>query len=399
MLGQLINEDYIISIAQEINEKLQQTGEINVSDLTVQFDLPSDFIQRTVMEKNLNKIIKGRQDQSNQRVFFTQAYITRCKCKIRGALAALTRPTNISYLIQQINVPEKLFHTIVDEINPAGIVTSKQTNALYIPHIYAKMQSDWVNSFFKQNGFLEYDAISKLGISDPKSFIKKMFPNEDMTFLERCAVGSKIIDLTLLSALNECQMTKSYVDLATILPSNLSEEDIEELFQTILNTKNIPNNFVYLETTAFSKTYLQELVAPCNDIALANAKSSIEAGIYQKYVAEKQIAANKNLDNDADNDFKTDKRDERRKKAASGKAGGGAQGRETKTKSTKKHQRGGRNNRDDDSEEEMDVKSSKKAVKALELMKRGDVEKVIRKKLEEEGLDHLSNRIADLYVG
>lgn len=261
------------------------------------------------------------------------------------------------------------------------------------------MQSDWVNSFFKQNGFLEYEAISKLGISDPKGYIKKMFPNEDMTFLERCVVGSKIIDLTLLSALNECQITKSYVDLATILPSNLSEEDIEELFQTILSTKNIPNNFVYLETTAFSKTYLQELIAPCNDMAVANAKSSIDAGIFQKYLADKQIAANKNLDNDADIDGKMDKRDERRKKASSGKAGGGSQGRETKTKSTKKHQRGNKSFKDEDSEEEMDVRTSKKTVRTLDLMKRGDVEKVIRKKLEDEGLDHLSNKIADLYVG
>lgn len=113
------------------------------------------------------------------------------------------------------------------------------------------MQSDWVTSFYKQNGFLEYEAISKLGISDAKQFIKKNFPNEDMLFLKRCAVGSKIINLTLLSALNECNATKSYVDLSTILPSNMSDEDIEELFQSILTSRGIPNNFVYLDTVGW----------------------------------------------------------------------------------------------------------------------------------------------------
>lgn len=95
-----------------------------------------------------------------------------------------------------------------------------------------------MNSFYKQNGFLEYEAISKLGISDAKQFIRKQFPKEEIMFLKRCAVGSKIIDLTVFAALNECSATKSYVDLSTILPSNMSEEDIEEVFNTIITQKH-----------------------------------------------------------------------------------------------------------------------------------------------------------------
>ena len=140
MLGQLIDEDYITHIAQEINEKLLQKGEISVSDLTQQFDLPSEFLQQHVMEKNLGKIIKGRQDANNPRVFFTQAYIQRCKAKIRGALTAITKPTNVAVILQQIQVQEKIFHSLLDEIAAAGQVTSKMANAQYIPHIYGKMQ-------------------------------------------------------------------------------------------------------------------------------------------------------------------------------------------------------------------------------------------------------------------
>lgn len=140
MLGQLIDEDYILRIATEINEKLAQAGEINISDLTVMFDLPSDFLQHNIVEKHLGKIIRGRQDPSNSRVFFTQSYILRCKSKIRGALAAITRPTPISVILQQIRVQERIFHSIVEEISPFGTVTSKLQSAQYIPHIYAKMQ-------------------------------------------------------------------------------------------------------------------------------------------------------------------------------------------------------------------------------------------------------------------
>lgn len=147
MLGQLIEEDYVVQIAQEINEKLSQKGEISVSDLTVQFDLPSDFLQQIVMEKYLGKIIRGRQDPSNPRAFFTQAYIQRCKAKIKGALAAITRPTTVASVLQQIGVQEKMFHSLLDEIAPPGHVTTKLSNAHYVPHIYAKMQVGVIKVF------------------------------------------------------------------------------------------------------------------------------------------------------------------------------------------------------------------------------------------------------------
>ncbi|KAJ8934335.1 hypothetical protein NQ314_013376 [Rhamnusium bicolor] len=70
VLGQLIDSSYITRIAGEINEKLSQQGQINVSDLTLQYDLPADFLQQQVLEKNLGKLIFGKQDQNDPRIFF-----------------------------------------------------------------------------------------------------------------------------------------------------------------------------------------------------------------------------------------------------------------------------------------------------------------------------------------
>ncbi|ALC46915.1 CG1104 [Drosophila busckii] len=405
MLGQLIDEDYITHIAQEINEKLAQRGEISISDLTSQFDLPSDFLQHNVVEKHLGKIIKGRQDAANPRIFFTQAYIQRCKAKIRGALAAITRPTNVAVILTQINVQEKIFHSLIDEISPAGQLTSKQTNAQYVPHIYAKSQSDWVSSFYKQNSFLEYEAINKLGISDAKSYIRKQFPNEEFLFLKRVALGAQLIDLTVVSALNECNATKQYLDLSTVLPSNLSEEDIQEVFDAVMAQKHCnPSHFVYLDSIVFSQAYLTQLVHTCQDMAQAHAKAAVDTGVYQQYIVDKTLAQkgnNTGAAHDADDD-KLDKRDERRKKAASGKAGGGAQGRETKTKSTKKHQRGraAAHNDSDNEDEAMQTSAgnSRKSAKTLDLVKEADIIKQIKATLEEEGLEHLAASIAGIYV-
>ena len=140
-------------------------------------------------------------------------------------------------------------------------------------------------------------------------------------------------------------------------------------------------------------------------MAEGNAKKSIESGLYQQHLAEKQLA-NKSGNSGGAQDFdddgsKGDKRDERRKKAASGKAGGGSQGRETKTKSTKKHQRGKGAAQFDSDDDESNVKggTSKKTQKSLELVKLSEIVSNINKKLEEEGLEHLAANIAGLYHG
>ncbi len=42
--GQLIDDDHLDRLAEEINETLQQSGQITVVELTKQYELPIDFI-------------------------------------------------------------------------------------------------------------------------------------------------------------------------------------------------------------------------------------------------------------------------------------------------------------------------------------------------------------------
>lgn len=108
VLGQLIDKSYINKIAEEINDKLVQHGSINVAELTLTYDLPSDFLQ-SVIEKELGKIIHATQDSQDPKVFYTESFITRNKTKIRGALSAITKPTPLSAILGQCGVPERIF--------------------------------------------------------------------------------------------------------------------------------------------------------------------------------------------------------------------------------------------------------------------------------------------------
>lgn len=140
-LGQLMTEAYVQHIAAEINDSLAQRGEISVFELaSSHFDLPTEFLLHNVMEKYLGTIIQARQDQEDSSKFFTPKYIGRCKARLRGALEGLTMPTSVSTFFQNIGAQDAMYHHLMTEIGPNGVITSRQKGALYVPAVYTKTQ-------------------------------------------------------------------------------------------------------------------------------------------------------------------------------------------------------------------------------------------------------------------
>lgn len=393
VLGQLLSEEYLQKLATEINEKLAQDGEISVSDLTIQFDLPSEFLLSHVMEKYIGKLIRGRQDSTDPRIFFTPGYISRCKAKIRGALIGLTHPTTVQHIIQSIGIQERVFFNIFNEVNAAGVLTARQqaARAQYIPSTYTKNQRDWVESFYRQNAYLEYDAVSRLGVSDPKAFIKRTIDTESVTFLSKCCIGKSMLD-QIESALDECISTASYLDVGSILPSIMAEEDVESAIANVL-TPTKRNQTLLFGTTVLTKDYIDNLLKPCYELIDKNAKHSVDSGKYQQYIAERAMSSNKDVDS---SDRKSDRKDERRRKAQGGKVGGGTQGRETKTKSTKKLYRTDRGHQSDSEEDSVAV-NKRKAGPTFDIISLKDIKNMLAKQLETEGLGDLDELIAAQY--
>ncbi|XP_014470447.1 PREDICTED: E3 UFM1-protein ligase 1 homolog [Dinoponera quadriceps] len=363
ILGQLIDRSYLNKIAEEINDKLVQHGCINVAELTLTYDLPPEFLQ-SVVEKELGKIIHATQDSQDPRVFYTDSFVATNRAKIRGALSAVTKPTPLSAILGQCAIPERIFFSILDGLQEIkqvpGVVTGKQGgNSVYIPTIYSKSQNDWVENFYKQNGYLEYDALARLGISDPSGFVKRHFPSENIVFLKSVAVGTVITD-QVDANIEEAVATGSFVDLYPVLPSVFSDEDAEILLkQATKRTK--ANVYVFVKTVAVSDAFLQTLNKALEVMAEQKAREIVASGKWIQYVAENKFKS-KSADLIIEN--KMSKKEERRKKATIGKAGGGSQGRETKTKSTKKKYLQGKTQENESDEEEI----SQTAVGKAEIM-------------------------------
>ena len=63
-----------------------------------------------MVEKNLGKVIRGKQDKSDHQVFFTESFVARNRACVRGALAAALQPISIAALLNQCRVEERLFY-------------------------------------------------------------------------------------------------------------------------------------------------------------------------------------------------------------------------------------------------------------------------------------------------
>ncbi|CAH0586918.1 unnamed protein product [Chrysodeixis includens] len=390
--GYLIAHYYLEKVAREVNEKLQLQGQISVGELTLQYDLPAELLQHNVLEKHLGKIIIGKQDPSEPRTFYTEEYITRTKAKIRGALMGLLKPTPVTVIVNHCNLSDRLFLSLFDQLNAPGVLTGRQAGALYVPSCYTKSQNEWVMSFYKQNNYLEYDAISRLGISDPKGYVKRIFINEDLTFLSTCVIGSQIKQ-QLETALEECIASKSYLDVVSLLPSVLTDTDIENVLDGLLKKSK---STILFDNTVFSNHYIENLKQACMPMTKEKAEKAVKSGKYQQFYMEKQL--NKASDFGTSHvDHKAERREERRRKAASGKGGGGTQGRETKTKAVKKHARSKQTVQDSDSDEGPSV--TKKSQTQLEIVSVDDVENIIKQTLENEGLEDLLTQVAEHLQG
>ncbi|QQP36182.1 UFM1specific ligase 1, partial [Caligus rogercresseyi] len=76
ILGQLIDDTYLDTLSEEVNEVLQQKGTISISALTKDYDLPSEFMEEQ-FHKRIGSIIEGFTDSGNPKIIMTQSYVKR----------------------------------------------------------------------------------------------------------------------------------------------------------------------------------------------------------------------------------------------------------------------------------------------------------------------------------
>ncbi|XP_049627306.1 E3 UFM1-protein ligase 1 [Suncus etruscus] len=380
VLGQLIDENYLNRLAEEVNDKLQESGQVTISELCKTYDLPGNFLTQALTHR-LGKIINGHIDLDNRGVIFTEAFVSRHKARIRGLFSAVTRPTAVNSLILKYGFQEQLLYSVLEELVNSGrvrgtVVGGRQDKAVFVPDIYSKTQSTWVDSFFRQNGYLEFDALLRLGIPDAISYIKKRYKTAQLLFLKAACVGQGLVD-QVEASVEEAISSGTWVDIAPLLPTSLSVEDASILLQQVMRSFNKQASaVVFKDTMVVSEKFINDCMELFNELMHQKAEKEMKNNPVHLITEEdlKQVSV---LESSTS---KKDKKDERRRKATEGsgsvRGGSGSNAREYKIRKNKKKGR-----KDDDSGDESSHTGKKKP--EVTFMFQDEIEDFLRRRIQD----------------
>ncbi|XP_015771489.1 PREDICTED: E3 UFM1-protein ligase 1 homolog [Acropora digitifera] len=300
--GDLIDKNYLDQVAEDINDFLQESGQISIAELSKKFTFPTDFLLE-IIESHLGTVIHGQLDMLDRGVLFTESFVAQQTACIRGVFSAITKPTTLSSLIAEYGFHEKLLYGKLVACCNEGVMKEKGVPLL---------RSIWT-------------SLVMLTCAEELKRIPYHF------YLTACVCS----EFEVLAYASRC------FSLQPLLPSPCTSGDAARLLQDIFKSSVHSLAHVFCESIAVSDRFLQNCKDPFQQLMQDKAKTdSLTAPALFSELKMKDLAA-MGVAGGGGSDKRESKKEERRKKAAGGGSkggggggsggGGGRGGRESKT--------------------------------------------------------------------
>ncbi|RHN60871.1 putative E3 UFM1-protein ligase 1 [Medicago truncatula] len=290
--GEIITESYWDSIAEEINERLQECSQIALTELAAQLNVGLDLIA-SILEPRLGTIVKGRLEGGQ---LYTPAYVARVSAMVRGAARGITVPTNLTVLwsslqnlLQEMDgasgvaVDGSFFQSLFNGLVKGGeILGSVRAGVHWTPAVFAVAQKESVDSFFSQNSFINYDVLLKLGIPQPIQFLQSRYPEGKP--LVTTFVHPSMIEM-LDAATEDALERGSWSDSLSLLPSSFTPQDASKMLslcqsvQLALksNKAHIFGDF-YVLSSSFMKDICDRMVKELETLTVSRSLGTAKPG-------------------------------------------------------------------------------------------------------------------------
>lgn len=290
--GEIITESYWDSIAEEINERLQECSQIALTELAAQLNVGLDLVA-SILEPRLGTIVKGRLEGGQ---LYTPAYVARVSAMVRGAARGITVPTNLTVLwsslqnlLQEMDgasgvaVDGSFFQSLFNGLVKGGeILGSVRAGVHWTPAVFAVAQKESVDSFFSQNSFINYDVLQKLGIPQPIQFLQSRYPEGKP--LVTTFVHPSMIEM-LDAATEDALERGSWSDSLSLLPSSFTPQDASKMLslcqsvQLALksNKAHIFGDF-YVLSSSFMKDICDRMVKELETLTVSRSLGTAKPG-------------------------------------------------------------------------------------------------------------------------
>lgn len=274
--GQVIHSTYKNTLGKQIYDTMIATGQLSIADFAKTLDLPSEFLL-TIVKDLLPRVMDDYVASPDDRTYYTSDMMDRYKSVIAGTLSAISKPTTMASIMKKIDIPERLFTSIVEGLIKDGRIDATVENRLFIPSIYAREQNEWIDGFYSANACIEYDVLLRKDIKQPKAFLKKRFP--EGVPLKTCFVSPALIS-QVESLIEDCIASNGLIDISTTLPPSIQPDDIEQMLQDIFkrNKQFAASCHIFNQTNVCSLGYLAISKKSFEDLMQSRAREHLEHG-------------------------------------------------------------------------------------------------------------------------
>ncbi|CAH8640798.1 unnamed protein product [Heterobilharzia americana] len=231
--SEVVNSSYVRRVAHEILDRLEEQGQTSIGELTTIFGLPTTFISNIMQEYQSTLFRVHKYGEK----YFTDTFLNATKAKIRGYFTGVIRPVTLNSVASKLQVPENLMSSTVSSLISTGrlcgsLIAGRST---FVPQCYTHAEDSYINSFYDQNGYVEWNYLKRFKIMDPGSYLKTKISNA--VHLQGLTVNALIVD-QLKALIAGVVHDVSWVDLSHYVPSGLDSAERLALINPLL--KNLP---------------------------------------------------------------------------------------------------------------------------------------------------------------
>lgn len=171
-----------------------------------------------------------------------------------------------------------------------------EMSAVFVPAIYIKAQEQYVMSFFKQNGYIDYSRLKKIGITEPDEYVRNLFKDQQIEYLSSSCFADYYLH-QMGEDIEEVLNKEGYCDLSQILPSILKEGDVNKM-ATYYNKKFVETS-VLADTYLFNNTFMRKFTSNFQKKMEQKADEVLrEPQIVLAFRAERAVLANTQLEDE-----------------------------------------------------------------------------------------------------
>ncbi|GAA0147500.1 ubiquitin-protein ligase [Lithospermum erythrorhizon] len=267
--GEIISNLFWDTAAEEINERLQECSQIALAEIAAQLQVGSELIV-TVLEPRLGTLVKARLEGGQ---LYTPAYVERVNSMVRGAARGICLPINLlalwntlQSLLQEMNgaggvaVESSFFQSLFNgAVKDGEILGSLRAGVQWTPLVFATAQKECVDALFSQGSFISYDALHKLGITQPLQFLQSRYA--EGIPLDTVFAHPSIVEM-LDAAMEDAIERESWIDALSVLPPAFASQDASKILSTCPSVQTaIKSNkvVVFGDSYVFSSGFVKSL--------------------------------------------------------------------------------------------------------------------------------------------